>query len=129
MAKPKAPTNFYINRYPTFNVLVWNSVVKDLDQNYTRILAYNIYRTQNPAGKDWVPLKTWTLADPNNYNDPHIEWIDFSPGEFLYRVCAVNAEGEGDCAISYGIIGEGGLPIIPTPCLWDVGLFDQCLWG
>jgi len=128
MAKPKKPENFYINRSGSAAILVWDKVVKDIDQNYTNIVGYYVYKTANPNGIEWGnPI--YFVETPDNFVDPDVFYIDYAPENVLYRVCAYDGIEIGECAISYGIISEGDITTIPEPCRWDVGLWDVCLWG
>lgn len=122
MAKPRAPENFFVNRTSSQAILVWDKVVKDLDLDYTTVTAYYVYRTLNPARRDWQLLKKVITND--KFVDKDVFCIDFSPANYLYRICAENAEGIGPCAVSYGIISTVQEIVTPTEALWDVAL-----WG
>ena len=102
MALPKAPKNFYVNRRSDISVLVWDKVIKDVEQNYTNVIAYHVYRTANPARREWEKLHV--IITPDSFGDIDTFFIDFDPGNFLYRVCPENSEGIGNCAVSYGLV-------------------------
>ena len=127
--KPQAPNNLIVNRRNDITVLVWDKVIQDVDDppQYTDVIAYWVYRTGNPARRDWELLKRIITIDP--YGDIDTFFIDFDPGNYLYRVCAENSIGIGPCTVSYGIISIAEQDIGVTPCKWDVGKWDECYWG
>jgi hypothetical protein len=133
MAVPRAPENLFINRNSSYSVIRWDKVIQDIGNDpdyipgYTTVTAYYVYKTENPALADWTLLKKVITDD--NFVDKDVFYIDFAPGNYLYRVCAENVDGIGPCAISYGIIGNPDEVIITQPCKWDVGLWDVCIWG
>jgi len=126
---PQAPRNLIVNRRDDITVLVWDKVIQDVDDppQYTDVIAYYVSRTGNPARRDWDLLKIIITTDP--FNDIDTFYIDYAPGNYLYRVCAENAIGIGPCAIEYGIISVTEQDIEIGPCLWDEGKFDECLWA
>ena len=128
--KPKAPTNLFVNLTQTYAVVVWDKVIKDLDNVYTDVIAYHVYRTLNPALKadSWQFLRKITSSD--GFNDKDVCFIDFSAKNknYLYRVCPENSVGIGPCAISYGIIGSGEPVDIDNYLIWNVGKWNQKLW-
>lgn len=127
MAKLKRPENFYVNKFGGVAVLVWDKVVKDIEQNYANVESYYIYKTSNPNGVNWgSPI--YILDTKDNFNDTDVFYIDFSSGNELYRICPFDGVELGECAISYGIAHEGEI-FVPNPSLWDVALWDKGLWG
>lgn len=128
MAKPKRPANFYINRGGGASILVWDKVVKDIEQNYTNVIGYYIYKTTNPSGSDWgSPI--FFVGTTDNFGDPDVIYIDYSPDNTLYKVCPYDGVELGECVVSYGIVSEGSITTIPEPAKWDSGLWDQGIWG
>lgn len=130
MAVPQAPRNLFINRNANYAIVKWSKVIQDISNppQYTNVIRYYVYKTSNPALLNWgTPQAIITTGD--KYADKDVFWIDFAPGNYLYRVCAENADGIGPCAISYGIIGNPDEIITTIPCKWDVGKWDKCVWG
>jgi len=129
MALPQAPRNLYANRNDNYTVVKWDKVIKDKSDppQYTAIIAYYVYKTANPNGTNWE-LQPKIITD-DEFVDKDVFWIDFNPGNYLYRVCAENSTGIGDCAVTYGSIGNPDEIVTVLPCRWDVGKFDVCVWG
>lgn len=130
MLLPKSPEKLFINRFDGFAVLSWDKVVKDISDPlalYTTVLAYNVYKTSNPAMRDWVLLKSVTSTD--GFGDIDTFYIDFNPGNYIYKVCAVNSIGEGPCIVSFGITATSTIEASPVTALWDEALWDESLYG
>jgi len=126
--KPKAPTNLFVNLTASDAVICWDKVVKDITNLYTKITAYYVYRSDNPANRGWKFLKKITSKDGFTEVDTFI--IDYSAANknYMYKVCPENASGIGPCAVSYGIIGKGEPIDIDNYLIWDQGMWDQKFW-
>ena len=133
MPIPMAPKNLYVNRTSSYSIIRWDKVIQNIGVSpnyipqYTDVIAYHVYKTENPAALVWNPLKTIITTD--NFSDTDIFCIDFAPGNCLYKVCAENADGIGLCATTFGIIKSPDEVITVYPALWDASLWDVDVWG
>jgi hypothetical protein len=133
MAVPQAPKNLFINQTPNYSVVRWDKVIQDIGSSpnyipaYTKVTSYSVYKTDNPSMNNWVLLSTITSTD--NFGDVDAFYIDFIPGNYIYKVCASNIVGMGPCASSFGILGNPQAIITTQPGLWDVSLWDASVWG
>lgn len=133
MSIPQAPTNLFVNRNSNYSVIRWDKVLQDIGDapnyipQYTTIIAYYVYKTSNPAALNWTFVKKIITND--NYSDKDIFCLDFTPGNFLYKVYAENSDGIGLVAISFGIAGNVQTIVTVQSCLWDIGYWDECLWA
>lgn len=126
MAKPKKPQNFYINRNGSASVLVWDKVIKDVEQNYIEVDGYKIYSSTNPNGGDWETLGE-VLTD-DRFVDKDVFFIHYTEDNLLFMVCPFKGSDIGECAVSAGISSEGAITV-PSSALWDSALWDIDLWG
>lgn len=127
MSIPKAPQNVFVNLTNNYAIIVWDKVIKDIDNNYTKILAYYIYKTDNPSKREWTLLKK--IVSKDEFDEVDTFYIDFSAKNqnYLYKICAENDEGVGLCSVSYGVISSG--EILEFSCAkWDFGKFDENFW-
>jgi len=128
--RPKAPENLFINFTPNYTVIVWNKVIKDLDNKYTKVIAYYIYKTLNPSLKSDSWQYLGKIITEDEFSDKDVCFIDFSASNknYFYKVCAENNIGIGPCAISYGIIGSGESLEVDNYLIWNQGKWNQKLW-
>ena len=130
--KPQVPTNLFINLTDNYTVICWDKVVKDIENTYTTITAYYVYKSNNIANRNWKILRKITSKDVFNEVDTFcIDW-EANNGNYIYKVCPENAVGIGACAVSLGIIGSVE-PIdlsfnVDNYLIWNQGKWDQKLW-
>jgi hypothetical protein len=125
---PKNPTGLFINKSDGFTVLSWNPVLKDIDNNYTIITAYNIYKG---SADDIAKMTLLTIV--TNLDEAGIVktvYLDFSDNNYFYAVQAVNSSGVSGAVSTNSIGGVIMQPIeVNNGLIWDVGNWDQQLWN
>jgi hypothetical protein len=125
---PKDPTGLFINKGNGFTVLNWNPVLKDIDNNYTTITAYNIYEGTGSDITKMVLLATVTALDEAGI--VKTVYFDFSNNNYFYAVQAVNSLGTSDAVSTNSISGVIMQPIVVNNgMIWNESNWNQSLWN
>lgn len=128
MAKPKKPENFFVNRTGSASVLVWDKVIKDVNQNRIDVDGYYVSATANPNGTGFDNGLLGVVITDDRFIDKDVFFIHYTDENLLFRVCPFKGSEIGECATSIGIMSDGAITV-PKSALWDVSGWDIDLWG